>query len=221
MGLICGTAPDVTGCFYWQHPWLTQISIKHSWLQWQSTAFNTTSLLLHLATADLLFLPPSARQHPSYGGDCLEVTKDYYQNSSVLDCVTQCSQSAAHLCEQFLQVQVPTDWVCHIGTLTLCIEAIAQSCITVTWWSGSGGIQAWSQRPIGFLQCFNVVVLVIWPVKIIPKMTYYVSSGTLNPIHSLTCYFKRKTMCWAFTYQKMLWTAAFFTRTWRLILHGV
>ena len=28
-----------------------------------------------------------------------------YQNSSVLDCVTQCSHSAAHLCEQFLQVK--------------------------------------------------------------------------------------------------------------------
>ena len=47
---------------------------------------------------------PSARQHPNYG-DCLEVKREYYQNSSVLDCVTQCSQSAAHLREQFLQVQ--------------------------------------------------------------------------------------------------------------------
>jgi len=26
----------------------------------------------------------------------------------------------------------------------------------------------------------------IWPVKIVPEMTYYVSSGTLNPTHSLT-----------------------------------
>ena len=54
---------------------------------------------------------PSARQHPSYG-DCLEVKREYYQNSSVLDCVTQCSQSAAHLYEQFLQVQ-------QIGFVTL------------------------------------------------------------------------------------------------------
>jgi len=30
----------------------------------------------------------------------------------VLDCVTQCSQSAAHLCKQFLQVN-------HIGFVTL------------------------------------------------------------------------------------------------------
>ena len=34
------------------------------------------------------------------------------QNSCVLDCVTQCSQSAAHLYEQFLQVQ-------QIGFVTL------------------------------------------------------------------------------------------------------
>ena len=46
----------------------------------------------------------SARQHPSYA-DCLEVKREYYQNCSVLDCVTQCSQYAAHLCEQFLQVK--------------------------------------------------------------------------------------------------------------------
>jgi len=31
--------------------------------------------------------------------------REYYHNCSVLDCVTQCSQSAAHLYEQFLQVQ--------------------------------------------------------------------------------------------------------------------
>ena len=49
-------------------------------------------------------LPLSPRQHLSYG-DCLEVKREYYQNCSVLDCVIQCSQSAAHLYEQFLQVK--------------------------------------------------------------------------------------------------------------------
>jgi len=53
----------------------------------------------------------SARQHPSYS-DCLEVKREYYQNCSVLGCVTQCSQSAARLYEQFLQVQ-------QIGFVTL------------------------------------------------------------------------------------------------------
>ena len=42
----------------------------------------------------------------------LEVTREYYQNSSVLDCVTRWSQSAAHLCEQFLQVK-------QVGFVTL------------------------------------------------------------------------------------------------------
>ena len=65
--------------------------------------------IFHIYT---IFLPiPSARQHPSYG-DCLEVKREYYQNSSVLDCVTQCSQSAAHLYVQFLQVK-------QIGFVTL------------------------------------------------------------------------------------------------------
>jgi len=53
----------------------------------------------------------------------------------VLECVTQCSQSAAHLraCDLSLVTDIwhvtlhvvavltgPTDWVCHIGTLMLC-----------------------------------------------------------------------------------------------------
>jgi len=54
---------------------------------------------------------PSTRQHPSYG-DWLEVKREYYQNCSVLGCVTQCSQSATHSYEQILQVQ-------QIGFVTL------------------------------------------------------------------------------------------------------
>ena len=50
----------------------------------------------------------------------LEVKREYYQNCCVLGCVTQCSQSAAHLYEQVQQI-----WVCHIGTVTLCVEAVA------------------------------------------------------------------------------------------------
>jgi len=32
---------------------------------------------------------PSTKQHTSYA-DCLEVKREYYQNCSVLGCVTQC-----------------------------------------------------------------------------------------------------------------------------------
>ena len=41
-------------------------------------------------------------------------------------------------------------------------------------------IQALSERPSGFLQCFDTVGLVIRPVKIFPEMTYNVSSGMLS-----------------------------------------
>ena len=36
------------------------------------------------------------------------------------------------------------------------------------------------RRPTGFVQCFDTVSLVIWPVKIVPEMTYNVLSGTLS-----------------------------------------
>jgi len=52
--------------------------------------------------------------------------------------------------------------------------------IIVTWRSGSGGIQAWSRRRTGFLQCCDTVGLVIWSVKIVPEMTYSALSGTLS-----------------------------------------
>ena len=64
---------------------------------------------------------PSTRGHLSYD-DCLDVKREYYQNCSVLDCVTQCLQSAAHL---GAVLTGPTDWVCYIGTLTPCVEAVA------------------------------------------------------------------------------------------------
>ena len=80
----------------------------------------------------------------------------------------------------------PADWVCHIGTVTLCIEAVAYSCIIVTWWSGAGGIQASSARPTGFLQCFDTVDLVIWLVKVVHDMIYNVFGGTLNLAQSIT-----------------------------------
>jgi len=45
-------------------------------------------------------------------------------------------------------------------------------------WSWCDSSLIW--RPAGFLQCFDTVGLVIWPVKIVPEMTYNVSSGTLS-----------------------------------------
>jgi len=50
----------------------------------------------------------------------------------------------------------------------------------VTQWSGSGGTEAYLSGQLAFFQCFDTVGWVIWPVKIVPEMTYKVSSGTLN-----------------------------------------
>ena len=41
-------------------------------------------------------------------------------------------------------------------------------------------------RPTGFLQCFDTVGLVIWPVRIVPKTTYNVLSGTLSLFATIT-----------------------------------
>jgi len=49
----------------------------------------------------------------------------------------------------------------------------------------SGGIQALSARPTGFLQCFDTVGLVIWTIKPVPDMTYNVFGKTLNLAQSM------------------------------------
>ena len=50
----------------------------------------------------------------------------------------------------------------------LCVFVLYMYCIVVVllwaWWGGPDGIEAWSLEPI-FLQCFNTVDKVIWPVK--------------------------------------------------------
>ena len=86
---------------------------------------------------------PSTGHHPSYG-DRLEVKREYCQNSCVLDCVTQCSQSTAHLYEQFLQVKqiefVTWDpYALHRGSY---LELYYCNMVEWFWWYSS--IQAWS-----------------------------------------------------------------------------
>ena len=46
-------------------------------------------------------------------------------------------------------------------------------------WGGPDGNEALSLGPI-FLQCFDTVGWVIWPIKPVPDMTYNVFGGTLN-----------------------------------------
>ena len=92
-----------------------ELDLDSSFILWSATIFASVIFLIMTSHCDFCVLVfaslLSTRQHPSYG-DCLEVKREYYQNSSVLDCVTQCSQSAAHLYEQFLRVK-------QIGFVTL------------------------------------------------------------------------------------------------------
>jgi len=81
------------------------IQAVHSFLMCRFSSSTSENIICTAAPL------PFDRQHPSCD-DCLEVKTEYYQNCSVLDCVTQCSQSAAHLCEQFLRVL-------QIGLVTL------------------------------------------------------------------------------------------------------
>ena len=103
----------------------------------------------------------SARQHPSYG-DHLEVKRECYQNCSELDCVTQCSQSAAHLCEHFLLVK-------QIGFVTL------------------GPLRCAQGQLSRVVSCYcNMVEWFQWDLSLIsktnqfPSMTYNVWSVTLS-----------------------------------------
>ena len=64
---------------------------------------------------------PFGRQHPTYG-DCLEGNRECYQNSCVLDCVTVFT---VHSTLIWAVLTGQTDWVCNIGTLTLCVVAVA------------------------------------------------------------------------------------------------
>ena len=140
-----------------------------------------TKLIFAVSYVSLNNGPYSARQHPSYG-DCLEVKRKYYQNSSVLDCVTQCSQSAAHLCEQFLYRSNRmglSHWdprAVHRGG---CLELYYCNLVEWFWWDLS---------LISTTNWFPSVLWLCWfghlALKIVPEVTY-VSSGTLKHTHSL------------------------------------
>ena len=57
-----------------------------------------------------------------------------------------------------------------------CLELYYCNMVEWFWWYSSlNSTTNW------FVQCFDDVSLVIWPVKIVPEMTYNVLSGTLKP----------------------------------------
>ena len=104
-------------------------------------------------------------QHPSYG-DCLEVKREYYQNFSVMDCMTQWSQLAVH----YMSSSHSSNrlGLSHWDPYAVCrggfIELYYCNMMEWFWWDASLiSMTNW------FLQCFDTVGLVIWPVKMSPK----------------------------------------------------
>ena len=68
----------------------------------------------------------SARQHPS-SGDCLEVKREYYQNCSVLDCVTWCGNMQVMVNWEFYYVRART-WI----TLTVQVTHSCRISLTLS-----------------------------------------------------------------------------------------
>jgi len=96
----------------------------------------------HLLISYLASLPHKC-QPPSPPLDNIRVIvieREYYQNCSVLGCVTQCSQSAAHSCEKFLQVQ-QIGFVAHWDPYAMhrggCLELYYCNMVEWSWWDSS------------------------------------------------------------------------------------
>ena len=64
-----------------------------------------------------------------------------------------------------------------------CLELYYCNMVEWFWWDSS---LIFNDQLVSFgLRYFDTVGLVIWPVKIVPEMTYYVSSGTINLYNAL------------------------------------
>ena len=93
----------------------------------------------------------SAWQHSSYG-DCLEVKREYYQNCSVLSCVTQCSQSAASSSYRSSRSGL-SHWAPYVMHRGGCLELYY--CNMVEWcWSDSSFIWKTNRFPSVLWHCW-------------------------------------------------------------------
>jgi len=66
-----------------------------------------------------------------------------------------------------------------VSILCFCFSYCIYVALLSAQWGGSSGIEDQSLGPL-FLQCFDTVGWVFWPIKPIPNMTYNVLGGTLN-----------------------------------------
>jgi len=80
-------------------------------------------------------------QQLSYG-DCLKVKREYYQNCSVLDCVTNVhSQQHTYMSSSYTSNRLGLS---HWDLYTMCRGGCVELYYCNTLWNGSDAIQAWS-----------------------------------------------------------------------------
>jgi len=77
---------------------------------------------------------------------------------------------------QVQQIRFLSHWNPY-AVLSLEVVACKSCCNTLEWFWWDCSLSQW---PTGFLQCFDAVGWVIWPVKIVAEMTCNVSSETLS-----------------------------------------
>jgi len=97
-------------------------------------------------------------------------------------CLQRALVHAERLCQFVLtQIGFLSQWDSY-AVINLEEVAYSLNYNTVEWFWWNWILSQW---PTGFIQCFDTVGWVIWPVKIVPEMTYKVSNGTLS-LYSLT-----------------------------------
>ena len=128
-------------------------------LCWQSVSSDTEKMQLFGCVCASV---PSTRQRPSYG-DCLEVKREYCQNCSVLDCVTQCLQFAAHSYEQFYRSNRLglSHWDPYAVLKGGCLELYYCNMVEWFWWDPSL-ISTTNWFPSMSLVSFNALTLLVW-----------------------------------------------------------
>jgi len=149
-------------------------------------------LLVLISSFFSFFLLGAKDPSPLIDNICLSGGKrgDYHAEDSVLYCIRQLCTIISTL--RWAVLTVLSIGFCHTGCIPLCLDLVVFICVYFVFfsyciyvgllsaqWSGPSGIEAWSLGLL-FLQCFDTVCWVFWPIKPVPDMTYNVFGGTLN-----------------------------------------
>ena len=124
--------------------------------------------------------------------DCLEVEGIFHTAPCWVVWHNVYSQQHTHVSSSYRSSRLGlSHWDPYAMHRGGCLELYYCNMVEWSWWGSS---LIWKTN--WFLQCFDTVGLVIWPVKIVPDMTYNVFGGTLNLAQSIN---------WNTLYYVVLW----------------